>query len=122
MEFVTTLLWRERTGSTTKVVLFFISSQWFQNMTHIETEASLTLLIIVLYYLALPPFNKCVSVWLLNADVIILCLQKKAADTFSVYGSDIYKHGITTSFKVAASESKNDGKADYNPLQPLNKD
>lgn len=60
--------------------------------------------------------------WLPIADVIILSLQKKAADTFSVYGSDIYKHGKTTSFKVAASESKNDGKADYNPLHPFNKD
>ncbi|CAF95005.1 unnamed protein product, partial [Tetraodon nigroviridis] len=35
-------------------------------------------------------------------------LQNKAADTFSIFGSDIYKHGKTASFKLAASESKSD--------------
>lgn len=54
-----------------------------------------------------------------NTDLV--SLQNKAADTFSIFGSDLYKHGKTASVKMAASESKNDGKTDYNPLQPHNK-
>lgn len=51
-----------------------------------------------------------------NTHVIILSLQKKAADAFSMFGSDIYKHGKMDSIQVAASESKSDGKTDSNPL------
>ncbi|XP_003974413.3 melanotransferrin [Takifugu rubripes] len=36
-------------------------------------------------------------------------LEKKAADAFSMFGSDIYKHGKMNSIQVAASESKSDG-------------
>lgn len=53
-----------------------------------------------------------------NPDHHFVSLQNKAADTFSIFGSDIYKHGKTASFKLAASESKSDGKTDCNPSQP----
>lgn len=63
----------------------------------------------------------CISESPNNANHCCVSLQNKAADTFSMFGSDIYKHAATSSFKLAASESKIDGKTDYNPLQPCNK-
>lgn len=55
-----------------------------------------------------------------NSDHHFASLQNKEVDTFSIFGSDIYKHGKTASFKLAASESKSDGETDSEHLPPCN--
>ncbi|KAM9848502.1 melanotransferrin [Aulostomus maculatus] len=55
---------------------------------------------------AIRPSLSCVSG--VTVEDCVQKIQKKQVDALSMFGSDIYKQGKTASFKVAASESKDD--------------
>lgn len=74
---------------------------------------NLIYLITFIFLFNLNIVHNCLSMWIPQDWCHhFVSLQKKAADAFSMFGSDIYKHGKMNTFQVAASESKSDSKTD----------